>query len=63
MIKHHLEVTGVIVRRIGLTFPVATMLSFDPAVDRVFDVKQGTGMGATPHRTEWNSQGVGHGMG
>ena len=49
--------------RIGLAFPIATVLGLNPSVDRIFNIEQGTGVGATPHRAKGEPQGVGNGMG
>ena len=63
VVENHLQITGILLGRIGNGLAVTAMLGLHPAVHRVLHVKQGTGMGATPHRTERQAQGIGNGMG
>ena len=63
VVEHHLEVARVVVGWIGQPFAVAAVLGLHPPVHRVLHVKQGSGMGAAPHRAKGKPQGVGHRMG
>ena len=49
--------------RIGDGLAVTAVLGLHPAVHRVLHIKHGPGMGATPHGTKRQAQGIGDGMG
>ena len=63
VVENHLEIAGVLVGRIGDGLAVTAVLGLDPAVHRIFHIKQGPCMGATPHRTKRQAQRIGNGMG
>ena len=63
VVQNHLQITCIFVGRIGDGLAVTAVLGLHPAVHRVLHIKQGPGMGATPHRTKRQTQGVGNGMG
>ena len=63
VIKNNLQVAGVLMGGIGTTLPVTSVLGLNPAIHRIFDIKQSTGMGPPPHRAVGQAQGESNGMG